>query len=72
MQGNILTGFNKDNQAFIFLSLCNGKVADFKGWLQIVRPFIATTAEALAFNRLFKVIRPLSWYVWSFSSSVIL
>src|SRR6266498_1207991 len=57
IQGNLLAGFNKDNQAFIFLSLDAGKIEDFKGWLQVVRPFIATTAEVLAFNRLFKAIR---------------
>src|SRR6266705_1473305 len=57
IQGNILVGFNKDHQAFLFLSLAADKIADFKGWLQAIRPFIATTAEVLAFNRLFKAIR---------------
>lgn len=57
IQGNILVGFNKDHQAFLFLSLDADKIADFKGWLQAMRPFIATTAEVLAFNRLFKAIR---------------
>src|SRR5438874_12659385 len=59
IQGNALAGFNKDNQAFLFLTLDDAKVSDFKKkWLKAIRPFIATTAEVLAFNRLFKEIRP--------------
>src|SRR5450755_4689771 len=55
IQGNILAGFNKDNQTLIFLEIKNA--AEFKKWLQEVVPFIATTDEVLQFNRLFKMIR---------------
>jgi Dyp-type peroxidase family len=55
IQGNILAGFNKDNQTLIFLEISD--VAEFKKWLQELVPFIATTDEVLQFNRLFKMIR---------------
>ncbi len=55
IQGNILAGFSKDNQALIFLRIEDPK--QFKKWLQTVVPFIATTEEVLLFNRLFKAIR---------------
>src|SRR5262245_38023484 len=57
IQGNILSGFMKDNQAFVFLTLEDHQIANFKEWLATVRPFIATEAELIAFNRLFKAIR---------------
>ncbi len=55
IQGNILAGFNKDFQTLIFLHIDNAK--DFKHWLASQIDFIATAAEVLAFNRLFKEIR---------------
>jgi Dyp-type peroxidase family len=55
IQGNNLAGFNKDFQTFLFLKIVD--VHDFKHWLKSVVPFIATAAEVLAFNRLFKEIR---------------
>jgi Dyp-type peroxidase family len=55
IQGNILAGFNKDNQTLIFLEIKNA--VEFKKWLEEVVPFIATTDEVLQFNRLFKMIR---------------
>ena len=55
VQGNILAGFNKDNQTLIFLDIQN--VRAFRLWLQAVIPFVATTEEVLQFNRLFKMIR---------------
>ena len=55
IQGNILAGFNKDNQTLIFLEIQEPK--KFKRWLQAVTPFVATTEEVLQFNRLFKLIR---------------
>ncbi|WP_158501962.1 Dyp-type peroxidase [Vitiosangium sp. GDMCC 1.1324] len=69
IQGNILGGFNKDHQAFVFLTLKRndhpGATADqefptvkaFKAWLRETIPLIATTAEVVAFNRLFKAMR---------------
>jgi Dyp-type peroxidase family len=66
---NILGGFNKDHQAFVFLTLQRrpraGATAEqefptvqaFKNWLRDTIPLIATTAEVVAFNRLFKEMR---------------
>jgi Dyp-type peroxidase family len=55
IQGNILAGFNKDNQTLMFLEI--KEPIQFKKWLVSVIPFIATTDEVLQFNRLFKSIR---------------
>ncbi len=55
IQGNILAGFTKDFQALVFLQI--DEAEDFKPWLASQVDFIATTAEVLAFNRLFKEIR---------------
>ncbi len=55
IQGNILAGFTKDFQTLIFLQI--DQAEDFKLWLASQIDFVATTAEVLAFNRLFKEIR---------------
>ena len=55
IQGNILAGFTKDFQTLVFLQI--DQAGDFKPWLASQVDFIATTAEVLAFNRLFKEIR---------------
>ena len=55
IQGNILAGFNKDFQTLIFLHI--DRASDFKQWLAAQVDFVATTAEVLVFNRLFKEIR---------------
>lgn len=55
VQGNILAGFNKDFQTLIFLHI--DRARDFKPWLASQVDFIATAAEVLAFNHLFKEIR---------------
>lgn len=55
IQGNILGGFNKDFQTLLFYRI--EKAADFKKWLKGFVPFIATSAEVIAFNRLFKSVR---------------
>jgi Dyp-type peroxidase family len=55
IQGNILAGFNKDNQTLLFLKITDQK--RFKAWLRVVLPFVATVDEVLKFNRLFKQIR---------------
>jgi Dyp-type peroxidase family len=57
IQGNILGGFNKDFQAFVLFALDPAKIAAFKEWLAAIRPFVATSAEVLGFNRLFKEMR---------------
>ncbi len=55
IQGNIIAGFNKDFQTFLFLKIVD--VHNFKRWLKSLVPFVATAAEVIAFNRLFKEIR---------------
>lgn len=50
VQGNILPGFNKDHQAFLFVRLRDVKVA--KRWLAALEPWIATSAEVLEYARL--------------------
>jgi len=57
IQGNILAGFNKDHQVHLYLRVLDGQVEAFRQWLGRLIPFIATTAEVLAFNRLFKEVR---------------
>jgi Dyp-type peroxidase family len=62
IQGNIIGGFNKDYQTMLFLRLRRDEdqaahVENFRRWLAIFVPFIATSEEVLAFNRLFKLIR---------------
>jgi Dyp-type peroxidase family len=69
IQGNILGGFNKDHQALVFLTLRRNNspgatpdqefptVRAFKKWLRETIPLIATTAEVVAFNRLYKSMR---------------
>ena len=55
IQGNILAGFNKDFQLLLCLRIDDAK--GFRGWLASQVPYIASTAEVLAFNRLYKAIR---------------
>jgi Dyp-type peroxidase family len=55
IQGNIINGFNKDHRMMLFLRIEDAKA--FKVWLKTQIPFIATAAEVLAFNRLFKETR---------------
>ena len=57
IQGNILAGFNKNFQTLLFLRIVDGQVPQFKRWLKSLIPFIATSAEVIAFNRLFKAAR---------------
>jgi Dyp-type peroxidase family len=55
IQGNIVPGFNKDHQHFIF-----GKIADVRGFREWIGRFasqIATLEEVTAFNRLFAALR---------------
>ncbi|HEX8274088.1 MAG TPA: Dyp-type peroxidase [Longimicrobiaceae bacterium] len=55
VQGNILAGFNKDHQVLMFLRITDA--GQFRVWLAELTPFVATTEEVLAFNRLFKQLR---------------
>src|SRR5262245_33554589 len=55
IQGNVLVGFNKDHQVFVFFEIT--EVAAAKRWLQVISPRIATVEETLAFRRLFRALR---------------
>jgi Dyp-type peroxidase family len=55
IQGNSLAGFNKDYEMLLFLKITDVTVA--KSWLCGIEPYIATVAEVLKFNRLFKETR---------------
>src|SRR5438045_4055048 len=58
IQGNIVPGFNKDYQAFVFLKFLESDAdhASFRGWLRLMLPFVSTCRQVLAFNRLYKRI----------------
>jgi Dyp-type peroxidase family len=55
IQGNILSGFNKDFQVLLLLRITD--VPACKRWLRSIIPMIATAEEVQAFNQLFKSIR---------------
>lgn len=55
IQGNSLGGFSKDHEMLIFFKMTQVEAA--KKWLQSIEPFIATAAEVIAFNQLFKTTR---------------
>ncbi len=57
IQGNILAGFNKDHQVHLYLRIVDNQEEAFRQWLGRLIPLIATTAEVLAFNRLFKEVQ---------------
>ena len=52
IQGNILGGFNKDFQTFLFLHFSDRDKG--RAWLGHIAPEIATSEEVVAFNTLFK------------------
>ncbi len=54
IQGNVLAGFNKDHQSFLFINFPVANAA--KAWLSEITPDIATTAEVTQFNALFKTV----------------
>src|SRR4051812_48917506 len=55
IQGNVLVGFNKDHQTFLFFRITDP--GPTKQWLKAVAPQIASTAEVLSFRRLFRALR---------------
>ncbi len=54
IQGNILAGFNKDYECFLFVDF--PAESDPKGWLGEIAPDVASTEEVDAFNKLFKSV----------------
>jgi Dyp-type peroxidase family len=55
IQGNIIPGFNKNHQQFLFLRFAD--VAGAKQWLRWLAPRLATMDEVLAFRRAFRAER---------------
>jgi Dyp-type peroxidase family len=55
IQGNSLAGFNKDFQMCLFLKIHDKSIA--KTWIRSLAPRIATVAEVLKFNNLFRALR---------------
>src|SRR5215213_8655740 len=52
IQGNIIPGFNKDHQQFLFYRI--GKPKPCKLFLQCLVPYLSSMEEVLAFRRLFR------------------
>jgi hypothetical protein len=52
IQGNILAGFNKDHQHFLFFHLPDSEAG--QGWLRTTIETLASSREVLAFNELFR------------------
>ncbi|MEI6950111.1 Dyp-type peroxidase [Paraflavisolibacter sp. H34] len=55
IQGNIIPGFNKDHQTFLFFSIGDPKKG--KVFLKWIVPFLASMEEVLAFRRLFRALK---------------
>ncbi len=55
IQGNILAGFNKDHQTFLFLRFPDG--AHGRAWLGALLPRVATTRQVATFNEQFSAAR---------------
>lgn len=54
IQGNILDGFNKDHQTFLFLKFTDPSRG--RAWLTATKDEVATSAEVAAYNALFKKV----------------
>lgn len=54
IQGNILAGFNKEHQSFIFVRF--DELAAAREWLKSIVPEIASTTEVKQFNDLFSAV----------------
>jgi Dyp-type peroxidase family len=55
IQGDIIPGFNKDHQHFLFFRL--GDLEQAKQWLRWIAPLITSMEEALAFVRVHRALR---------------
>jgi Dyp-type peroxidase family len=55
IQGNIIPGFNKDHQTFLFYTIEDAKKC--KAFLEWVIPYLASMEEVLAFRRLFRSLK---------------
>lgn len=55
IQGNIIAGFNKDHQRFLFLRIDNAAKA--KLWLKSMIPHVSNTKDVKEFNDKFRMLR---------------
>jgi Dyp-type peroxidase family len=55
IQGNIVPGFNKDHQHFLFFRIRD--VRRTKSWLRWIAPLISSMDDVLAFLRVFRALR---------------
>lgn len=56
IQGNIVAGFNKDNQIIMFLTFPDSKIR-LRNWIRHMSRWVATTEEVRAFNAVFRLTR---------------
>ena len=59
IQGNVLAGFNKDHQVFLFLKMGrdSASISATRAWLRAIIPQISTLSEVHRFNDLFRELR---------------
>jgi len=59
IQGNVLAGFRKDCQRFLFFAMDRtpSGLTAFRGWLRALSPHISSVAEVHAFNQLYRMMR---------------
>jgi len=55
IQGNVVPGFSKDHQAFVFVHVRDGETG--RAWLRALQAEIASAEEVSAFNSLFSKLR---------------
>jgi Dyp-type peroxidase family len=59
IQGNILAGFNKDHQVFLFLRMQRDatSISAIRAWLRAIKPQLSSLSEVHRFNELFREMR---------------
>ena len=57
IQGNVLAGFRKDFQSFLFLSVPDNALMPFKQWLHQISSRVSYTDSVLSFNLAFRTLR---------------
>jgi Dyp-type peroxidase family len=57
IQGNVLAGFRKDFQSFLFLSVPDAALVHFRQWLRQMSSRVSYTDSVLSFNIAFRTLR---------------
>lgn len=55
IQGNVIPGFNKDHQHFLFLRF--GPLSGTKRWIRWIAPYVSSMDEVIAFVRMHRSLR---------------